>query len=40
MAKKSSGGYTLGTFIFDVIMCCCTCGLWLAYRLFKILSSK
>lgn len=40
MAKKSSGGYTLGKFIFDFFMTCITGTIWLWYRLFKILSSK
>ena len=30
--------YTLGNFIVDVILSACTGGLWLIYRLFKILS--
>lgn len=40
MAKKSSGGYTFGKFIFDFFMTCITGTIWLWYRLFKILTSK
>lgn len=37
MNKK---GYSLGTFILDLVLAFCTGGLWLIYRLFKILSGK
>ena len=30
--------YTLGTFILDMILACLTGGIWLIYRLFRILS--
>lgn len=41
MAKKSGNKpYTLGTFIFDLIMGSLTFTLWWWYRLFRILTTK
>ncbi len=36
----NSKPYTLGTFLLDLILGSCTCGVWWLYRIFRIITTR